>query len=233
MTNKASRKYAPARRCSQGPPGPKGDTGATGPAGPSGQVGVGGYQGFTSDSTFTVPAGVTHILVEAWGAGGSTAAYDFRTQGLYSQAEGGTYVRTTIAVTPGDILTIHPGRGVYGAGEATTVKAPDQTILVDAPGGNGREQIVVNGRYLYQTVASPDTVVGGTSTLTLGQQPPYGSLLPSVFSAAGAPFVNSQPISSNMIYGSRQVQFSPPGTSSCCFYWTQWLGGNGEADVQW
>ena len=135
-------------------------------------------------------------------------------------------MRTVISVSPGEVLTVHTGRAVFGAGQATTVSASDSTVLVDAPGGSGREY--VNSTDSFPTVQPSDTLVAGTSTLTLGQQPPYGSLLPSVFAAGGVPFVNSQAPSAPFVYGSRFV----PHVTGSGFY-TQWLGGNGEADLQW
>jgi hypothetical protein len=50
----------------QGPPGPPGSAGPPG----SGVGGFNGIQEFTQSGTFTVPAGVTHLLVELWGGGG-------------------------------------------------------------------------------------------------------------------------------------------------------------------
>ena len=62
--------------------------------------------------SFTVPAGVNEIMVEAWG-GGSGASY-----GNISYAFGGTsggYIRTVQTVTPGAILTYTVGEGSFDA----------------------------------------------------------------------------------------------------------------------
>src|SRR5687768_10654607 len=72
-----------------GPPGPKGDTGLTGlqgqtgaaglqgPPGPQGPAGPAGTSGAIFDVqgeySYTVPAGVHKLFVEAWGAGGGPA----------------------------------------------------------------------------------------------------------------------------------------------------------------
>jgi hypothetical protein len=67
----------------QGPPGSQGAQGQQGmqglqglqglPGPPGASGGGGGFNGiqeFISDSNFTVPTGVTHLMAEAWGAGG-------------------------------------------------------------------------------------------------------------------------------------------------------------------
>lgn len=91
---------------------------------------------------WTVPTGVTQITIEAWGAGGA---------GGYSEGElfdphpaagggGGAYAKSTIAVTPGEILSITVGRGGENSngtardGENSSVKS-GTTTLVEAEGG--------------------------------------------------------------------------------------------------
>ena len=64
---------------------------------------------FTLNGTWTIPAGVTKIMIEAWGGGGGGAAG--------GGGGGGTYIRTkVITVSPGNI-TLNIGTG--GAGAAT------------------------------------------------------------------------------------------------------------------
>jgi hypothetical protein len=115
---------------SAGPVGPAGPAGATGPAGPAGPVGppgagTGGFNGvqeFTTSGTFTVPAGITHILVEMWGAGGGgggggagVAVGPYFFEGAAGGgAGGGGYTLAVISVTPGSVYTISVGAG--GAG---------------------------------------------------------------------------------------------------------------------
>src|SRR6266850_2147115 len=57
-----------------GTQGPKGDTGPSGPQGPAGSSGgLSGRQEFQSNGTFVVPAGVSRLSVELYGAGGGGA----------------------------------------------------------------------------------------------------------------------------------------------------------------
>ena len=74
-----------------------------------------GAQTFTSDGTFTVPAGVTKILVTAFGAGGG---------GYFSVAGGGgeRIIKKAYSVTPGTAISIKIGvGGTNGVAGGTTV----------------------------------------------------------------------------------------------------------------
>lgn len=75
----------------------------------------GGTQTFTEDGTFTVPAGVTKILVTAFGAGG----------GGYNNAGGGggeRIIKKAYSVTPGTAISIKIGvGGTNGVAGGSTV----------------------------------------------------------------------------------------------------------------
>ncbi|HMR87893.1 MAG TPA: hypothetical protein PKD51_07050, partial [Saprospiraceae bacterium] len=60
--------------------------------------------------TFTVPAGVTQITVDVWGAGGRGGS---RTSGsnAYGGGGGGAYSQQTIQVTGGQTYTVFVGQG--------------------------------------------------------------------------------------------------------------------------
>ena len=139
-----------------GPAGSQGPAGATGPAGPIGQTGPpgsgGGFSGiqeFTQGGTFTVPAGVTRLLVEMWGAGGGGAGGSEVFTG--AGGGGGGYTRAIIAVSPVATYNIVVGAGGgEGAGGfycctdvSGTNGGPSQVIdsssnvLASAGGGGG------------------------------------------------------------------------------------------------
>lgn len=65
----------------------------------------------TSDGTWVVPAGVTHIFVKMWGAGGGGGAYGGWRQG--SNAGGGGYTQGIIPVTAGETMTYRVGQRGY------------------------------------------------------------------------------------------------------------------------
>jgi hypothetical protein len=185
-----------------GPAGPKGDIGLTGPqgaTGPQGSSGAGGYQAFTSDGTFTVPAGVNRILVEAWGGGGNSFTY-VNARGDTCGGGSGQYVRTFVPVVPGQALKVTIGTGGSGAwglrwghlwgrgsaGSSTALSSDASVVLVNAAGGSGTG----NGD-LCASVASEDTSLGTEYTLIRQAGPPTFSLLPAVFDAGGVRVSNS------------------------------------------
>jgi hypothetical protein len=143
----------PGLQGSQGPQGvagPTGPTGPTGPAGPQGPAGPGGLNGVlevaqgSTLTSFVVPAGISKLLVEAYGGGGGGGNGGLAAVGGGGGA--GAYARGVITVTPGDTLTITVGSGGAGSssvaggsggnGEPTEI-ADGQTILVSAGGGLG------------------------------------------------------------------------------------------------
>jgi trimeric autotransporter adhesin len=84
--------------------------------------------------TWTVPAGVTKIVVEAWGAGGGG--------GNIGGGGGGGYVKARFTVAPGDNISYTIGVGGAGmsssvgvAGGASTVSVGSYTVT--ANGGSG------------------------------------------------------------------------------------------------
>ncbi len=63
---------------------------------------------YTQNGSWSVPLGVTKIIIEAWGAGGGGASG--------GGGSGGTYIRTsTLNVTPSGTVTITIGTGGLGA----------------------------------------------------------------------------------------------------------------------
>jgi hypothetical protein len=99
-----------------------------------------------SAQTWTVPTGVTSIVVEAWGGGGGGG----RGNGSYGAGSGGSgsYVRKTIPVVAGQIVGIDVGHGGAGrtssggqgeTGGTTTVRYPNSspTWTLIAGGGTG------------------------------------------------------------------------------------------------
>jgi Collagen triple helix repeat (20 copies) len=115
-----------------GPPGargPEGLAGAPGPGGPSGPAGalaesavpavagspmsgpIGGLREYRSTGTWTAPAGVTRVLLEAWGAGGAGGP------GALGPGSGGggggaaAYRRGVVAVVPGTTYELVVGDG--------------------------------------------------------------------------------------------------------------------------
>lgn len=74
--------------------------------------------------TWTVPAGVTRICVEAWGGGGGG--------NTYGGGGGGGYIRAVFTVAPGDIIGIIVGTGGSGSGTGNANNGLDTEIAVGA-----------------------------------------------------------------------------------------------------
>jgi hypothetical protein len=97
------------------------------------------FAGFSGSQSWTVPAGVKKILIEAWGAGGGG--------NFFGGGAGGGYATAHFGVTPGGVVTIDVGIGGVkagnanaGAGATTSVAVPDSfatTYTVYAFGGQG------------------------------------------------------------------------------------------------
>ena len=101
-------------------------------------------QPFPSSNSFTVPAGVTSITVQAWGGGGAGGGSN-NAIGLTARggAGGGAYATANITVTPGDNLAVVVGGGGTGvpAGTGSTggfsTIAGFETIIYAAGGAGG------------------------------------------------------------------------------------------------
>ena len=163
----------------QGPAGPQGlqgPPGLDGQQGPPGLQGPGGVRGMTAATThgtytFTVPAGVTAVLVEAWGAGGgggwppiNNLQFAFNGGG----GGGGAYVRAVIPVSPGDTYNIVVGEGGLGgvlalhdvtAGGDTTFGDATSGDLIISAGGGGAGGVTLAENY---NVYYPVPGTGGT-----------------------------------------------------------------------
>lgn len=66
----------------------------------------------------TIPAGVTSMIIKAWGAGGGS---DYNTAGVYSFGGGGGFTTCEVAVDEGDQFSIIVGRGGFGGGVTTAI----------------------------------------------------------------------------------------------------------------
>ena len=111
---------------------------------------------------FTVPAGVTEITVEVWGAGGGGGGSSQNNQG--GSGGGGGYARQVISVTPGQVIPYSVGAGGNagaanggngGDGGATTF------LTLTADGGKG-------GGGNAGSIGQGGSATGGATNLTGG-----------------------------------------------------------------
>lgn len=121
---------------------------------------------FGSVQTWTVPAGICTVQIEAWGAKGGG-----------SNAGNGAYVKGEFSVTPGETLNImvgqmggltNQGNYVGGGGGGTFVyrNVNDPFPLVAAGGGGGKSEHATGGPGSATT--SPTPGIGGSGTASGG-----------------------------------------------------------------
>jgi hypothetical protein len=91
-------------------------------------------QTFSSSGTFTVPAGVSSIIVEAWGGGGggSTITYNGRRGG---GGGGGAYARSIVNVIPGNSYSVIVGTGGAASSSGGNTSFNNSTVV--SAGGSG------------------------------------------------------------------------------------------------
>jgi hypothetical protein len=126
--------------------GINGTPGATGPAGPTGLTGAAGAAGSNILSnmtvypnsgtyTFVIPAGVTKICIEVWGAGGGGGNSSATVTGSCSSGSGGGYGKEIFSVTPGTAYSVVVGIG--GTASGGNGGSSSFGALISATGGQG------------------------------------------------------------------------------------------------
>lgn len=101
---------------------------------------MGQSQTFTSSGTFTVPQGVTSIIVECWGAGGAGGGTKNNNAKGGGGGAGGAYAKKTLSVTPNTVYTVTVGGTTAGTTSAGAKGSPSwfgTTGTVYAEGGAG------------------------------------------------------------------------------------------------
>jgi hypothetical protein len=93
-------------------------------------------QSFTTSGSFTVPAGVASITVEAWGGGGKGGSKGGNGSGVeYGGGGGGAYAKSVLPVISGQTYSLN-----VGSGSATTSAGRDSwfsnNTVILAKGGN-------------------------------------------------------------------------------------------------
>lgn len=98
--------------------------------------------------TFTVPAGVSAILVEAWGGGGGGGGSSFGPNDAAGGGGGGGggYGKSIISVTPGQVFNL-----VVGAGGAKGIGSGVVCCIDGGNGGNGGDSTFGAGPLLRAT----------------------------------------------------------------------------------
>ena len=100
-----------------------------------------GQEVFTSNGTFTVPAGVTQVsaVVIGGGGGGGNNAGSFFAQNTGAGGGAGGLSYGTFSVTPGETLTVNVGSGggAGSSGGSSSIVRSSTTLLQGSGGGSG------------------------------------------------------------------------------------------------
>jgi hypothetical protein len=101
----------------------------------------GGQQYFSASGSFTVPASIFALDVEAWAGGGGGGGAASTTSSGGTGGSGGAYGRARIAVTPGEVLSFMVGAGgaggAAGGGNGTAGGATTFNPFMGLEGGSG------------------------------------------------------------------------------------------------
>ena len=107
---------------------------------------------FTSSDTWTVPAGVTEITVEAWGAGGGGG--NRTSNGYAGGGGGGAYSRSAVAVSSGQssyIVTIGQG-GTSGVNGGSTIFGLSEVVAAGGKSVSNNNQKGAQGGLASESI---------------------------------------------------------------------------------
>nr|BEK70980.1 hypothetical protein KPHV_82070 [Kitasatospora purpeofusca] len=184
------------------------------------------------DQTFTVPAGVTAVYARVFGAGGAGSPRDYYT-GQYGGGGGG-YTTGTLAVTPGQALTLTVGQGgrlnsttsTYGGGGAGGQGFTAANGSSATGGSGGGMSAVWNGA----SGTNPLVVAGGGG----GSSPGADATTPAAGGGGGSNGgQDNQPAASGR--GGTQSAGGAAATQTACAAATagaQYQGGRGASSPQ-
>ncbi|TLM62289.1 MAG: CxxxxCH/CxxCH domain-containing protein [Deltaproteobacteria bacterium] len=134
-----------------------------------------GTQNYTTAGTFswTAPAGVTSVTVQAWGGGG--AGGQRTTIGACGGGGGGAYAESTVSVIPGNNYSVVVGAaGTSGAAPTNGGNSTFATTLVVAAGGSSVAQNTLAGAAGGTAAASTGTIKWSGGSGAAGTVGTYG-----------------------------------------------------------
>jgi hypothetical protein len=136
---------------------------------------------YTASGTFTVPALVTQITVEAWGGGGGGGGRSTSGIGGAGGGGGGAYARTIIYVTPGATYNVTVGAGGTGGSTSNGNGAAGG----DSYFGNGTQVLAKGGSGGTGGVSGGGGAGGSTSSSVGATKFPGGNGAAGTASASG------------------------------------------------
>lgn len=126
-------------------------------------------QTYDASGTFTVPAGVTQVTVEAWGAGGHGGSRSGSAGGS-GGGGGGAYARKVISVTAGSTYTVNVGTGSttnspggdswFNTNSTILAKGGNSVDLNNSTGALGGNSALCIGTTVYSGGNGKDGIAG-------------------------------------------------------------------------
>jgi hypothetical protein len=124
-------------------------------------------QTYTTSGSFTVPAGVTSLTVEAWGGGGGGGGATGNPSAGGGGAGGGYVKNTSLTVIPGTTYTVTVGTGGIGSTGTGSAGNPSwfgSTSTLFTVGGTGGNAATTNSSTATGATAPTTGNVGSSST---------------------------------------------------------------------
>jgi glycine rich protein len=195
-----------------------------GPPGPAG--GMSQILEITASTTFAVPAGVTRLMVEAWGGGGGGGNFDLTTCLTGGGGGSGGYLRSVLAVTPGESLSIVVGNGGTpgSAGTASAVIRGSSRVVSAGGGAAGTTSGGAGGQTITAAGLARTGNVGGSGQLDSMCQFGFGG--GTVLGPVGQ---GGAPVQGSVV---TLASASAGGSGSSSFQTAQ-PGANGEFILSW
>jgi hypothetical protein len=196
--------------------------------------------GIPGSTPFTVPAGITKINGQAWGAGGGSGGVSGLTNNAGSTGSGGGYSQLIINVTPGQIITVTvPSGGAGGIGGGAQPTAGGTASIgafISATGGGAGSNGTASGP--GNIVSVPGIGVGGDFNITGGQGGlSFTSGTTLVVAAPGcAAFMPASNISDGDVAGVTGFNFGCAGRTATTISGLTLNGGGGSVGLvilQW
>ena len=148
--------------------------------------------------TFTVPAGVTKLMVEVWGGGGGGGNGSTTTSGFLSGGGGGGFGKQVLTVVSGNVYNVVVGTG--GTGGGGNGGNSSFSTLISATGGVGG-----------MSVGTYQIPVGGTSSATFNVTGGEGQWAGSTTLGANGGSSHGAPGGRGALNGIVSVAGSAPG----------------------
>ncbi|TRX00443.1 LamG-like jellyroll fold domain-containing protein [Flavobacterium gawalongense] len=118
-------------------------------------------QPYTTSGSFTVPAGVTSLTVEAWGGGGKGGSKNGGAGVEYGGGGGGGYAKKVLTVTPGLSYSVTVGSGSTSTAAGGDSWFSNNTVILAKGGNSVPDNTTTGASGALSSACIGDTVLSG------------------------------------------------------------------------